>query len=177
MPKDRFDQIHIFAAGVVLLAMGMLLAGFSGGDRPRPVQNPSLERAMQDRARAAFLEEAFLPVEEMIVAGRRTEALLRLQEFEKEFPGEPHTMILRGGILVAQGGLGEGIAQYAAAVRLNGDYVDARSRLNRRAEIAGLVETAIPKIRRALASGDNPSLERSLRGLYYLQSRLAGGCE
>lgn len=86
-------------------------------------------------------------------------------------------MILRGSILIAQGVVGEGIAQYAAAVKVNGDYVDEKSSLNRRNEITLLVENSLPKIKESLRSVVTPSTEKSLKNLYYLQSRLAGGCE
>lgn len=178
MFRDRFDQIHLLAAVIVLAAIGLLLTGFSGdGGRTRPFSNQAVEQAMQEKARAVFLLETFQPIEALIADDRQAEALLKLQEYEKLYPGEAHTLVLRAGILVDQGGLGEGIAQYAAAVKMNGDYVDAKSRLNRRAEISRLVESSIPRIRESLRSGENPSLEKSLKDLYYLQSRLAGGCE
>ena len=142
-----------------------------------PQRDKSVERAMQEKARSGFLIETYQPVEQLIEDQRYAEALLKLQTFEKSYPGEPHTLILRGSILVAQGVLGEGVSQYATAVKMNGDYVDAKSSLNRRQEIEQLVENGLPKIRESLRAAVTPSTEKSLKDIYYLQSRLAGGCE
>jgi tetratricopeptide (TPR) repeat protein len=177
--RDLFDRICLVAIVAVLVAMVLLLGGFVGteGDLSGPERDPALERAMQERARSAFLLETYQPVEKLITDNRAAEALLKLQEFDKTYPGEPHTMILRGAILVSQGVLNEGIAQYAAAVRSNGDYVDENSGLNRRDEITRLVDKALPKLKDALRHSDNPTTEKALKETYYLQSRLAGGCE
>jgi len=179
MFRDLFDRLHLLALIGVVIAMALLLGGFTGSDDKIHTQrrDPALDRAMQEKARAAFLLETYAPVAELIAGGRSAEALLRLQEFEKAYPGEPHTQILRGSILVAQGVLGEGVSQYAAAVRVNGDYVDANSSLNRRSEIDQLVESALPKVRDSLRRNESPTGEKTLKELYYLQSRLAGGCE
>lgn len=179
MFRDLFDRIHLLAVIVVLVAMAVLLGGFvkTGTSVSSHSRDKSLERAMQERARTAFLLETYQPIEELVAGNRQAEALLRLQAFEKEFPGEAHTKILRGAILVSQGALYEGISQYAEAVRLNGDYVDANSRLNRRSEITSLVESALPKIKTALRRSESASTEKALKETYYLQSRLAGGCE
>ena len=179
MFRDLFDRIHLAGICVVLLALVLLLGGFvDSGDRSvRHTPDPALERAMQEKARASFLLDTFLPVENLIADSRYAEALLKLQEFEKAYPGEPHIMILRGSILVAQEIFSEGVLQYAAAVKLNGDYVDDHSELNRRDEISQLVENVVPRFRADLKRAANPTLERSLKESYYLQSRLAGGCE
>ena len=179
MFRDLFDRLHLLALVVVVIAIALLLGGFTGGDKQGEGhrRDPALDRAIQEKARAAFLLETYAPVEELIAGGRSAEALLRLQEFEKSFPGEPHTLVLRGAILVSQGVLGEGVAQYATAIRLNGDYVDAKSSLNRREEIEKMVDSALPKTRDSLRRNASPTVEKTLKELYYLQSRLAGGCE
>ena len=178
MFRDLLDRIHLLAIVVVLIVMALLLGGFVGSDETLKSQrNPALERAMQEKARATFLLETYQPVEELVAADRDAEALLRLQEFEKAYPGEPHTLILRGAILVSHGVLTEGISQYASAVRLNGDYVDANSSLNRRNEISRLVESALPKLKEAMRRTETAATEKALKETYYLQSRLAGGCE
>jgi len=179
MFRDLFDRLHLLALVGVVIAIALLLGGFTGSDDKIQTQrrDPALDRAMQEKARAAFLLETYAPVEELIAGGRSAEALLRLQEFEKAYPGEPHTQILRGAILVDQGVLGEGVSQYATAVRMNGDYVDANSSLNRRDEIDQLIVSALPKARESVRRNATAAGEKTLKELYYLQSRLAGGCE
>ena len=179
MRRDRFDRLYLLIALIVVIAIAALLSGFgdAGVAGAGSKRNPALERAMQERARANFLLELYAPVEKLVALGNYTEAMLTLQGLEKTYPGEAHTAIMRGSILVKQGVLGEGLLQYTAAVKTNGDYVDAKSSLNRRDELTRLVDSALPRIRQSIKQASTPSLERSLKDVYYLQSRLAGGCE
>lgn len=179
MFRDLFDQLCALAIILTLIAMLLLLTGFIESDPAGAgmKRDASVERAMQEKARAAFLLEVYAPINELIRSHDYPQALQKLQEMEKTYPGEPHTIILRGSILVAQGVLGEGLSRYAQAVKLNGDYVDARSGLNRRDEISRLVDKSVPELKQKLQLASNSSLEKSLKDAYYLQSRLAGGCE
>lgn len=179
MFKDLFDRLHLFAVVLTIFVIALLVSGFLGSDSSLSGQerNASIERAMLEKARAAFLLEVYTPVESLVTAGNYAAALLKLQELEKSYPGEPHTAIWRGSILVTQGVMGEGLSRYAYAVKTNGDYVDANSSLNRRQEIGQLVASALPQLKSSLRQTANPTLERALHDAYYLQSRLAGGCE
>jgi hypothetical protein len=70
------------------------------------------------------------------------------------------------------------IAHVARAVRMNGDYVDQHSPLSRRDLIDPLLDGELVEIKRQ--STENPastSLVATLKDLYYLQGRMAGGCE
>ncbi|PLX79680.1 MAG: hypothetical protein C0615_02095 [Desulfuromonas sp.] len=177
--RDRFDKICLLAIVVTLIAIVAFASGFVRSDKNRvgDERGPAVERAIQEQVRANFLLETFEPVEQLKEKREYAAALLKVQELEKSYPGEPHLQILRGSILVEQGALTEGIARYAAAVRVNGDYVDANSRLNRRTEITRLVEDSLPGIKSSLEADPNPTYKKALKTLYYLQSRLAGGCE
>lgn len=178
MFRDRFD----IALGIALLAVCvatvyLLLFSSTAGTAIRK-QDKRLELALQEKARAAFLLETYGPVEELARAGELTKALLTLEELEHDFPGEAHASILRGALLLEQGAIAEGIKSYVQGVRQNGDYIDERSLLGRHDEIAALVEKQLPvakaKVERA---PDSRTWNEALKNLYYLQSRLAGGCE
>jgi hypothetical protein len=179
LSRDRFDILTLIGlAGVVLVTLFLLLG--SGGRDLRLASGPSqaTERALQERAQAAFFAETYAPVEELLAVNKPGEALLRLEQIERDLPAEAHTALLRGGILVRQGALVEGIGEYVRAVRSRADYVDTRSPLQRRAEIEQLLATALPVVQsQAQTNPDNQGLNRALRDLHYLQSRLAGGCE
>jgi hypothetical protein len=76
------------------------------------------------------------------------------------------------------GAFDEAVSSYVEGVKLNGDYVDAKSPLSRRTEIQRLVDEGLKSInQRAAASPDNRSLAVSRQKINYLKSRLAGGCE
>jgi len=179
LSRDRFDILTIVAlAGVALLTVLLLVSGGTSGVRLPTGPSQATERALQERAQAAFLLDTYAPVDELLAANKPGEALLRLEQIERDLPGEGHTALLRGGILVRQGALTEGIGEYVRAVKLRADYVDLRSPLQRRVEFEQLLATALPQLqRRAQENPDNPQLSRALRDLHYLQSRLAGGCE
>jgi hypothetical protein len=63
-------------------------------------------------------------------------------------------------------------------LRRNGDYVDRKSPLSRRAAIQHVVDGGLPQVAaRARANPGNRSLVVAQQNLNYLRSRLAGGCE
>lgn len=179
MRKDRFDILTAIGFCVVL-AFALLL--FINGDPSGLVQGKSAslmaEKLIQERAQAAFLAETYVPVEQLIAEDRLGEALMRLEQIERDIPGEAHTALLRGGLLVRQGALVEGVAEYVRAVKARADYIDRRSPLQRRDEFELLLQSALPVLQQRLQQGaKSPSLDRAIRDLRYLQSRLAGGCE
>jgi hypothetical protein len=76
------------------------------------------------------------------------------------------------------GALDEAVSSYVEGIKLNGDYVDRKSPLSRRPEIQRLVDEGLKRLAsRAAANPDNRSLAASRQKIYYLKSRLAGGCE
>ncbi len=178
MFRDFFDRLHWLAfAGVVVAAVYLLVSSSADGTAIRK-QDKRLELALQEKAKVAFLLETYGPVEELTLAGKRTEALLKLEELERDFPGEAHAAILRGALLVEQGAIAEGIKAYVLGVRQNGDYIDEKSLLGRHEEIAALVAKQLPAAKARLdRSPDSRTWNAALKNLYYLQSRLAGGCE
>ena len=178
MFRDFFDKLHWFALIGVAVAAVYLLAFSSVDGTTVRKQDKRLELALREKARVAFLLETYGPVELLVDAGKRTEALLKLEELERDFPGEAHASILRGALLVGQGAIAEGIKSYVLGVRQNGDYIDERSLLGRHDEITALVETQLPAAKAKVERNpESRTWNEALKNLYYLQSRLAGGCE
>jgi tetratricopeptide (TPR) repeat protein len=117
-------------------------------------------------------------VENLRASGQVSEALLLLDELKRRYPQEAHGEILRGEILLERRAVRQAIEHYVQAVRLNGDYVDKNSPLNRRKEIQQLVDVQLPLFSdQSRQMEKDPALQQLVRGLYYLQGRLAGGCE
>lgn len=180
MFKDRFDRIcwALLAAAITTL-MAILLAGGGKTDgKPASGLGKALERDMAYRARVELIDKLYGPVESLQKGGRRQEALLRLDQLIRNYPGEAHGHILQGQILFEMGALDESISSFYEGVKLNGDYVDSKSPLSRRSEIQRLVDEGSRSISaRAGANPDNRSIAASMRKINYLKSRLAGGCE
>ena len=180
MFKDRFDKICwalLTTALAALLVVIVTDGGISEG-KPSGGIGKALEREMAYRARIELINKLYGPVEVLHKAGNKQEALLKLDELIRAYPGEAHGHILQARILREMGGLDEAISSFVEGVKLNGDYVDNKSPLSRRPEIEDLVVESLKSIRaRAAANPDNKSIAASLRKINYLKSRLAGGCE
>ncbi len=177
---DRFDRLMLLGLTLTLgfLALLLLQAPARHDGALRPALARALERDMALQARLALLGRIYGPVEELAAAGAPEQALLKLEELNRQYPGEAHGQILKGEILRRLGALPEAAASFARGVRLDGDYLEERSPLTRRTEIRQLVEEGLATVgERARAHPDNPTFSAQLRELYYLQSRLAGGCE
>lgn len=180
MPRDRFDQLIIAALLAVLIFAAVLLAGATPGPDPREgsALNRQLEQEILYQARVAFIERHYSPVMVLRNSGALPEALLKLEELARTLPGEAHNDFLSGDILLRLGQFDRALTKLAAAVRRNADYVDAASPLNQRELIESAVTQGLPLVRdRLRAQPDNPSMAQVLKDGYYLQSRLAGGCE
>lgn len=180
MVKDRFDRLLWLFLLTALIALAVLLAtgaprgktqSFSGLDK-------GLEREMAYQARVAFLQKLYSPAESLRQTGNLQAALLKLDELASKYPGEAHGYILQGEILREMGAFDQAVASYVEGVKLNGEYVDGKSPLSRRKEIRQLVDEGLKVVGdRVRAHPENRSLAGGLKNVYYLQSRLAGGCE
>ncbi len=179
MLRDRFDRAVLLGLLVVVAAFGWQLVSSPGesGDRSQAAER-IVAQEIAHQARISFLQRVYEPVEELRAAGKSQQALLKLEEIARNYPGEAHGLILRGAILQEMGALEEAIASYVEALQRNSEYVDERSPLSRRTEIGQLVDQGLATLRaRARANPGNPSVKAALTNVYYLQSRLAGGCE
>jgi tetratricopeptide (TPR) repeat protein len=179
MFKDTFDKI-LWA--MLIIAMAALLAVLASGARPdgKPAGGigKALEREMGYRARIELISKLYGPVETLNKSGNKQEALLKLDELIRTYPGEAHGYILQGQILREMGGLDEAISSFVEGVKLNGDYVDKKSPLSRRTIIQELVDDGLKSVgARAAANPGNRTIAASMRKINYLKSRLAGGCE
>ena len=181
MLRDRFDQLLLLALVATLAALaGLLLTAGPGESRAGAAAEVSrqAERELAYQARLAFIQRRFAPVVDLLDRGAFPDALLKLKEVERDLPGEVHSNLLRGDILFRMGQIERALQELALAVRANGDYVDHDNPLSERTLIEAAVNQGMPQLRdRLRAQPDNQALDQVLKDGYYLQSRLAGGCE
>ncbi len=183
MLKDAYDRTLwlLLAATVMSLVVVLLEPGHGGGGaagRRPAAADKALEREMAYRARVDLLQKLYSPVETLRQAGDAPAALFKLDNLIRRYPAEAHGYILKGEILHRMGALDEAVASYVEGVRLDGDYVDVKSPLSRRADIQKVTEQGVREIgARARANPGNRSLAAALQNVNYLRSRLAGGCE
>lgn len=178
MLKDRFDIL----VGILLLICfiaggGLLLGSGTQAAQTNPAVDKALERDIAYRAKISFLEQLYAPVSELQHAGKYATALLKLDELSRRYPDEAHGELLRGEILLQMQSVPPAIEHLTRAVRMNGDYVDRHSPMSRRASIEQLLEEQLPKLKAKAAQSASAGGQSALKNLYYLQGRLAGGCE
>lgn len=180
MFKDSFDKIcWVLLATALASLIAMLVAGSNEPDgKTGNALGKALERDMAYRARVELINKLYGPVEELHKAGSRQQALLKLDELNKTYPGEAHGHILQGQILLEMEVLEEALSSFYEGIKLNGDYIDNKSPLSRRPVIQRIVDEGSKSISaRAVANPSNRSIAASMRKVNYLKSRLAGGCE
>lgn len=180
MFKDTFDKLCWLLVIVLIISAGFLFYTNSDTDNLKRSTKSSkaLERELSYRARIELITQLYAPVEVLSKDGNNQTALLKLDELIRKYPTEGHGHILQGKILYDMGAFDEALSSYVAGIKLNGDYVDAKSPLSRRGEIELLVENGMKSIaQRTSANPGNSSLSASRQKLNYLKSRLAGGCE
>lgn len=180
MFRDTFDKLcWLFLILVVVSLAGVIyMADGTGSHKPAVGPGKSLERELAYRARVELITQLYAPIDSLRKEGNNQTALLKLDELIRKYPAEGHGHILQGEILMGMGALDEAVSSYVEGVKLNGDYVDAKSPLSRRSEIQHLVDEGQKNIgQRASANPDNRSLAALRQKINYLKSRLAGGCE
>lgn len=180
MLNDRFDRLCTVGLLLVAGALIALLAtaGPSAGRQGDSALERRVEQELLAQARVAFLERHYGAVVAMRDRGELQSALLKLEELERELPGEPHGALLRGEILHRLGLVDRAVNSLALAVRGNGDYIDPVSPMNQRDLIAVVAGQGVPLLRdRLRGQPDDKQAALTLKDAYYLQSRLAGGCE
>lgn len=180
MRNDRFDRLCL--AGLLLVAAALVallsMAGLGDGRQAGGALDRRIEQELLAQAKGAFLERRYGPVAVLRDRGELQSALFKLEELEREFPGEPHGAVLRGELFYRMGLIDRAVHSLAGAVRGNGDYIDPASILNQRDLIALAAEQGVPLLRdRLRGQPDDREAAAMLKDAYYLRSRLAGGCE
>lgn len=175
---DAFQLVITVALLGCLLFLGVLLVKSQAQQVDSAALDKTLDQQIAYQARIDFLLKLYQPVEDMRADGRSSDALLLLDELARRYPQEAHGEILRGEILLERQAVRQAIQHFVQAVRLNGDYVDKDSPLTRRSQIQQLVDVQLPIfVEKSHQMEKDPPLQQRIRDLYYLQGRLAGGCE
>lgn len=177
MPRDLPDKILWSLLSLTAIALAVVL--FSHSSRTSAAGSgegidKAVEREIIAQSRMALLQKLYGPVEQLRADGQLQAALLKLEEVGRSYPGEAHGSMLQGEILLQMGAFDEGVASLVRAVRLNGEYVDAKSPLSRRGQIEKTVKEGLAGMKGRGQGGAGKEVQKNL---FYLQSRLAGGCE
>ena len=177
---DRLDKITIAAIAVLATAAVGMLSNHEISKR-RNNNNPGTESEGDKNSYALQIEmdkKIYQEVASYQKRGLYAEAMAKLEEVMKKYPERPRSHVYMAQLHLKQGRLADTIHDYRRAVEMEPDYVDERTPLFIGNEIKGLVEEAREKLgREKKLRPKDATVKIALKDIYYLQSRLAGGCE
>jgi tetratricopeptide (TPR) repeat protein len=176
---DWLDKLTV--AGNVkslLAAIGMLgQAEFSRKVNDHASASPEKENkayALRMEMNEKIYHEVTTSMEQGLY-GRASEAI---KEVMKEYPNNPQTFVYLAELANQQGKLASAIHNYRLAVEMEPDYVDKSTPLFLGEDIKDLVKEGAEKLKREKKlKPKDKVVAAALKDVYYLQRRLAGGCE
>lgn len=176
---DWLDKLSITAiAGLTVITIGMLT---NQEIMKRRQDNPGVV-AKEEKVSYTLQMETDKRIYQEVTSckkqGLYTEAMAKLKDVIKRYPEKSLSYVYVAELYLKQGKLGDSIHNYRRAVEMEPDYVDERTPLFIGDKIKELVTEGREKFGRekALKPKDR-EVRKALKDVYYLQSRLAGGCE
>jgi tetratricopeptide (TPR) repeat protein len=176
---DRLDKLSIAAiAGFTLIIVGMLVNHEVTGTQQH---NPGPAVKVQPDAHTLQMEmdkKIYQGVISYKNKGLYAEAMAELRDVMARYPERPRSYVYLAQLYLEQGKLGDAIHHYRKAVEVEPDYVDDRTPLFIGDKIKAVVTEGREKFAREKAlKPKDKKIKMALQDVYYLQSRLAGGCE
>lgn len=176
---DWLDRLSMVAIGAfVLVTLGMLA---NQEILKRRHHNPGSEAKEAVRSYALQMEadkKIYKKVNTLKEQGLYADAIARLEDIMQSYPDKALSYVYLAQVLLKQGELGDAIRNYRRAVEMEPDYVDERTPLFIGNDLKAVVEEGREKFGREKAlKPDDEDVKRALGDVYYLQRRLAGGCE
>jgi Flp pilus assembly protein TadD len=107
-----------------------------------------------------------------------SKAMTELEEIIRANPEKTQSYVLKAQLLNNLGELAEAVAMYRKAIEMDPDFVDKKSPLFIGNSVMEFIPEARGKLNREkkLKPGDK-TIKAALENIYYLQRRIAGGCE
>ena len=176
---DWLDRLSIAAiAAIAVITIGMLA---NQALMQREEENPGEEAKGGKSSYALQMEEdnkLFKEVRAFQEQGDYQEAMAQAKDIMKSYPKKSMPYVYLARLHFKQGELRETIINYRLAVEMEPDYVDERTPLFLGEEIKQIVEEGREKFgREKVLKPEDSQVRNTLKDIYYLQSRLAGGCE
>jgi tetratricopeptide (TPR) repeat protein len=176
---DWLDKLSIAAmAGIAVITIGMLA---NQQLTKKGHDNRGVEASEEKSAHASEMEmdkELYQEVRSYEEQGLYEEAIQKLEDIMKSHPEKPLSYVYLARLDFKQGKLGDSIHNYRRAVVMEPDYVDKRTSLFIGDKIKQVVVEGREKFgREKELKPQDQEVRETLKDIYYLQSRLAGGCE
>jgi tetratricopeptide (TPR) repeat protein len=129
--------------------------------------------------RSAEVEKALTQTAKLYNAKKYNETIAQANKILQMDKNEPFAYLYLARAYRELDNLDEGITNYSQAIRLHPDFVDKKSEdfLGRnKKELKPYVDRAIT-VSRSKEFRSKPNYKKVLKHIYYLQRRMAGGCE
>ncbi len=179
---EWFDRLSWAALGVSIVAACFLVYTNHQEAAAVGVANPhasaprfALSGGIQPQ-RPKELEDALAGARKLLEDEKFPEVVSTTENIIKQYPKESFAYVYLARAYTKQDQLEESLKHYRQAVELNPDLVDRKSPDRIGPELKLIVKKAVVKAR-TKEFKDRPDSKKVLKALYYLQRRLAGGCE
>lgn len=175
---DWLDKLSIVAIAVLTLIAVSMLANAEISSRAVH-NNIGAEQKENLYAKQKELnKKLYKEVTDSMSLGKYSEAAVKLKEIVESHPDKSLSYIYLAKLFVKQGKLGDAIHEYRRAVEMDSDYVDRKTPHFVGDEIETYVQEAREKFgREKELKPKDKEVRKVLEDVYYLQRRLAGGCE
>ncbi len=177
---DWLDKINMtILAGLVAVTLAMLVQHGLASRRHGGATVSAEELLLRSyREQAARDAELYKDVRVLREQGRTRQARARLEEIMKSHPDNPRSYVALARLALADGSLVGAIGNYRKAIDARPEYVDKKTPFFIGTEIQAVVTEALRKLpRERKLKPDDTTIATALQNVYYLQRRLAGGCE
>ena len=171
------DKITCGGIVVILAALVVMLALHepeATAGRVVSLQGTVASRNLPQRS--TKIQAALDKSKNLLEAKDYPQAIAAAQEIIRQDPKESFAYVYLARALLAQGDLAQSLRNYSLGVKLNPDFVDKKSTDKIGPELKALVRTAVIESKKPEFE-QQPDYKKSIKALYYLQRRLAGGCE
>ena len=140
-----------------------------------PGINTLQKRYEEQLAKKAWLYKDVLYLEKK---GDFEKAASKVLKILKDHPNDAYGLVLLGRLYSQQGQIVKAVRSYRRAVELDPDYVDKTTPLYIGDEIMKLISGARGKLNREKKlKPEDKQIQAAINDIYYLQRRIAGGCE
>jgi len=175
---DWTDKLSI----VAIIGLTVITAGMMGSHEmaKKGDKNPGLLME-QGSAYASQIEtdkKIYAQVASYNEQGLHTEAMSELKNVMEKYPNKSLSYVYLARLYLDDGQLADSIHNYRRAVEMEPDYVDKKAPLFIGDEVRKVVREGVEKLQReqTLRPKDK-EVGEAIKDVYYLQRRLAGGCE
>ncbi len=177
---DWTKRITVAALSVLVLITGWMLVQHEMARREAAASIPDTTQLLKRHYDQIIADNAriYADVIKLQEAGEYQDALDKLQELNKSQGESAYGYILEARLENKIGHLARSLHAYRRAVEKDPDYVDKNTPLFVGTEIMGIITASRGKLNRErkLRPGDR-TIRTAINDIYYLQRRIAGGCE